>query len=86
MGCRWIDSRTRNGDYEPGNVRWASDEEQAQNQRSTKLRKSDVIEILRRLERKETAVSIAHRFGVTPSMVSQIRVGRTWKNVPRRLL
>lgn len=68
----------RDGNYEPGNVRWATRTKQARNQTNVKLGPDDVQEILGRIEHGETMASIARRLGVNQSTVGDIKHGRTW--------
>lgn len=42
---------------------------------------SDVVEIKKRISNGETNIEIAKDFGVYPSTISKIRVGKTWKHI-----
>lgn len=69
------------GGYEPGNVRWATREEQARNTRKVKLSGGDVVEIRRLLADGGAILHVARAFGVAAATVARIRHGRGWKGV-----
>jgi hypothetical protein len=62
------------GDYEPGNVRWALMEEQQRNKRNTKLTDTDVRQIYA-LKGAYSQRQIAQKFGVAASYVPRIQCG-----------
>lgn len=69
------------GHYEEGNVRWATQEEQMQNTRTTKLCPKDVI-FLRRAGRAGIRSGLlAKWFGVSSATVRSVQLGNTWANI-----
>ena len=64
--------------YEPGNCKWSTPREQARHRSSTKLTLDDAVEIYRCYMHGETQLSIATRFNVSPTLVSNIWHQRTW--------
>lgn len=72
----------RRGNYEPGNVRWASWTAQARNRSSTVLDERKVNEIRGRREHGEQCPSIAARLGVSNTLVHHVINRSIWRDVP----
>lgn len=76
-----LDSIDSHGNYEPGNVRWATALEQNRNRPShNKLTVADA-ERMRELWRAGscTQTELARRYGVDPSLVSRLVRGQRWR-------
>jgi hypothetical protein len=86
MGERPIDKTidrfpNKAGDYELGNCRWATKEEQGQNTSQTKLTPKLVQEIRQRIAKGETNRHLARVYGINRATVSKINRRKTWDNV-----
>jgi hypothetical protein len=47
-----------------------------------KLKAKEVIKIRELAKEGKTVLEIAKRYGVTPSNIRYIIIGKTWKNIP----
>lgn len=68
------------GNYEPGNVRWATRMQQTRNSRTAILTVDLVQEIHGRSEHGEGTASISERMGVTQATINSVLSGRRWKD------
>lgn len=67
-----------NGNYEPGNCRWASKKEQQQNKTNTKLSIEKAKEIAARISGRNKS-ALAMEYGVSRTMIRKIGDGKAWQ-------
>jgi len=70
-----LDRRDVNGNYEPSNCRWATYHEQNTNRRTKSLTDDEVVELKAWLSDGFRGSLLAEMYGVSRSLVSQIKHG-----------
>jgi hypothetical protein len=75
-----LERNDSNGNYEPGNCRWATNTEQNRNKRNNKLTQNEVDQI--RISYGQGSIShekLAEIYGVSTSLVTRIINNKAWR-------
>jgi hypothetical protein len=73
-----VDRINNNGNYEPGNVRWATNHEQRINSRNCKLT-IEQVQAIRTTGKGKPIRALMEEYGVSSSTIDKIRANEVWK-------